>query len=132
MTTVQVSLRIWGDAPAIAALRNLGLGEVWAKGDPVPGSPVMLRKEGGWELHSELTQDHELEEQLGSLLRRLHGCWPELVSAATFGGAELSVALFVGRGAQPAVRLNAEQVRALAEIGADLDLDLYNWERTPI
>lgn len=127
MTALEVSLRVWGDAPEVAELAALTVGTAWVRGDRVPGSPVMLRKEGGWEVFSALRSDRSLEDHVTSLLEATASVWPHLVHASKSGYVELSVAIYVSADPQPIARLTRAQLLSLAELGADIDLDIFNW-----
>lgn len=130
-TTFEVELRFWGDDPAIAGLQVSGVGRTWTRGDTVPGSPVMRQKMGGWAIASLATFQADLEDHVASVLAQAEPIWPQLLEAAPGAHVELSIALYMSRGAQPGGRLSRQQLGRLAELGAEVDLDLYPWVRKP-
>jgi hypothetical protein len=92
---------------------------------------VLLQKEGGWSLAAPRSPDVELQEQVEALLSLARPAWRNLLAASALGHAELSVALHVSPGPQPATQLTRGQIMALAELGAELDIDLFDWEPSP-
>jgi hypothetical protein len=130
-TSFQVELRFWSDDPKIAELRTSAVGRTWTQGDAVPGSPVMRRKMGGWAIASVAAFYADLEDHIASVLAQSEPIWPQLLAAAPHAHVELSIALYMSRGAQPGGQVLRHQLSRLAELGAEVDLDLYPWIRRP-
>ena len=87
------------------------------------------RAEGGrWELHSGLPLSADLEAHVDAVLRRLEPLWPALVGVAqSDSGVRVTLECVVTSfgGARPAISFRSEVVRRLAEVGGEIDVDLY-------
>jgi hypothetical protein len=97
----------------------------WKKGDAVQGSRI-IRKEDGWKLGSTLPRDSSLAEHVDKILECVD---PVLGTLNRLGGTSirLSVALYVYGLDRPPLRINAKAVRKLGDMGAEVDIDLYNF-----
>ena len=95
---------------------------VWKKGDKVQGS-LITRKQDGWELESTLPKENSLSEHVKSIIQCVY---PNLLTIAR-DSVKLSAAVYMYGLDRPSLRIDAEAIRKLAELGAELDIDLYNF-----
>jgi hypothetical protein len=95
---------------------------VWKKGDKVQGS-LITRKQDGWELESTLPKENSLSEHVKNIIQCVY---PNLLTIAR-DSVKLSAAVYMYGLDRPSLRIDAEAIRKLAELGAELDIDLYNF-----
>jgi Domain of unknown function (DUF4279) len=128
VTRVELAILIRGDHPSISALAALGVGRAWRAGEPTLASPTIRHKAGGWEIASNRPLAEPLRTQLDAVLDSIAGFWPAVCEAAAVGETVLSVALYVTEGPEVAATdLSADQMAKLAELGARLDFDIYQF-----
>ena len=98
---------------------------MWKKGDRVQRS-VITRKSDGWKIDSTLLRDHPLSEHINEILDRVY---PNLCFLKQDGVSRilLSAAIYIYSFDRPPLAIDAEAIGKLAELGAGLDIDLYNF-----
>jgi hypothetical protein len=124
----EVSLIIRGDDQSIADLQRLGIGRAWRVGEPLQSSPRLRHKVGGWEVSSDIDLSDALDGHVGAILDAIGPFWTAAVDASTHGAVTLSIALYVTSG--PTLVGSAiakDQLAKLAELGASIDLDVFNF-----
>jgi hypothetical protein len=98
---------------------------MWKKGDRVQRS-VITRKSDGWKIDSTLLRDRPLSEHINEILDRVY---PNLCFLKQDGVSRilLSAAIYIYSFDRPPLAIDAEAIGKLAELGAGLDIDLYNF-----
>jgi hypothetical protein len=125
---IELALLIRGEDPSLGHLAELGFGRAWRAGDQLTTSPGMKHRTGGWEISSQRPLVKPLREQLQAVLDSVEAIWPAIRAAAASGDTVLSVALYVTEGPDlVAIDIGADQMKRLAELGAKLDFDLYQF-----
>jgi hypothetical protein len=128
VTRVELALVIRGDDPAILQLADLGIGRGWRAGDPVLASRTQTHRTGGWELESDRPLTAPLRAHVQAVLDATASTWLTVRSAAAAGECVLSVALYVTAGPElEGTDIGPGQVSRLAELGASLDFDIYQF-----
>jgi hypothetical protein len=124
---VKVYFKITGfDCPPsnITNLIGIEATKTWLKGDLTHPKAIIKHRQNGWMLQSSLSKDTPLREQIESLLDIVlprKGVLRKLPN-----GSEKSILCAVySVDGRPDISLPADVIIAIAEIGANLDLDLY-------
>jgi len=128
VTHIELAILIRGDDPSIIALAELGFGRAWLAGEQLSTSPTMRHRAGGWEILSDRPLTEPLRVHVQAILDSVEGIWPAIRAAAAVGEVVLSVGLYVTEGPElVAIDIGEDQVKKLAELGAKLDFDLYQF-----
>jgi hypothetical protein len=97
---------------------------IWKVGEQI-GISSRIRQENGWVLASGLDHSRDLREHLHSLMEKIAPTTDRLSDLA--GDCEIEVAcVLYAYDFIPEMHFDAGIVRAVAAIGAEIDLDLYN------
>lgn len=123
------SLRIFGDdlhPEEISRLLGCAPTRAWPKGHVQVSKPgrEYKKKTGGWLLHASDTEPENLDAQVSELVAKLTsdlGTWAELAQ-------RFQIDLFCGwfmEGTNEGVSVSTKTMRALAERGIELSLDIY-------
>lgn len=123
------SLRIFGDdlqPDTVSKLLGCAPTRAWAKGHVELGKSgrEFTKKSGGWRLDASDTEPENLDGQVSEILAKLTsdlGAWAEL-------GRHFQVDLFCGwfmEASNEGVSVSTATMRALAERGIELSLDIY-------
>ncbi len=101
--------------------------ETWKTGDFVTKKSVMRHQSNGWQLNSQLEKTAELEDHIQSVLEQLKPSWQSFIEISIDCYVEISCAIYLYSDNQlPAIHFNKEIVQQIAELNADIDIDLYN------
>jgi hypothetical protein len=121
-----------GDPALVTDATGLAPTETWRAGDPFEpnrkgGRP--RRNFSGWVMGSAATDPIYLEPHVRSVLEQLRPGWHALVAICRDYEAALNcvVNCHLER-STPSLHLDPDMVRALAELGAQVDFDLYVWD----
>ena len=121
-TQTFAELRIWGASAAMLALT--GIGDVTHAGNRTARRQLA---ETSWRCRSSRPLTSDLAEHVASILAQLDTFWEQIVNVARSGYCQLSIALYVGEGPQPPWYLTPAQIARLAELGSEVDVDIYPW-----
>lgn len=90
-----------------------------------PDKPLPLIKESYVQYGSGLSNAEEAEDHLAALLRRLRPAWATLKDLGQEFTARVSFVLATDEGTGPAMGLSVGDMRALQELNAAVDVDIY-------
>ena len=122
---VFVKLRINSDmhaAEEITSLVGMAADRSWASGDPKKNGKGKHRS-NGWEVHSDLPPEDDLEAHLDNLLSKLEGCSDNISRLPEGMGVMLSCAVYSDY--NPELYFTSEQVVRIAALRAEFDIDVY-------
>jgi hypothetical protein len=118
------SLRIHGELllpEAITERVRLNPSRVGHKGQR-RGTSALIEKDSWWEIGSRLSRDNELSKHVDDVLFAVAPAASTIASLATDFEVVLSCVLYVS--APPELWLSSDQIRAIGQLGAALDIDL--------
>ncbi len=87
------------------------------------GPTIILHEDNGWIIGSGLARTSALEDQVDGLLRRLAPVSSKVKELSARNIVEVSIVIYAGN--EPALSFGNQTLRALAGMGASLDIDLY-------
>jgi hypothetical protein len=98
--------------------------EIWSAGDQIRAT-LVRRKSTGWRLRSDLPATASLSEHAERLLGMIY---PQATAIAELESVDMwfSFAVYVYDADRPPLRLPRNMVSRIAELGAGIDIDLYN------
>jgi hypothetical protein len=123
-----------GDPDSLTRATGVLPTETQRAGDPLsPPLPLGRTRvrSSAWIVRSAATDPIFLEPHVESILEHLRPGWDALVNACRWHRVSLNCVLnCMPDQTTPAVHLNPSAVRALAELGAEVDIDLYvrDWQ----
>ena len=124
-TRVYFGVFEFGDDPAVVTrLMSIEPTVAWAKGDPHPVLRSARWHYGRWELRSSLPLEESLENHLLDLLPKLESRREAVTEANARFDAALVVATYL-RETNPEYTLSADLLRRIANLGLEMDFDLY-------
>ena len=93
------------------------------------GSPILqsgrTHKENYWEVYSGLPRDASFQEHLTALLARVSPFAENIRSLSGSARVELSCVLYLREAQGPDSWFDSSAVKAIADLGASIDLDIY-------
>ena len=113
------------DLDSVTEVIDVAPSEAWVKGDPLPKHPSLVRKHSRWTLDSGLPSSAPFEEQIVALLDRLKPIEDGVRRAAAQYEVGIQVAMYWHQSHNPGCLIPPEVAGRLAELGLDLDLDIY-------
>lgn len=87
------------------------------------------KKHNGWRLNSKLEKSAELEYHIKSVLEQLQVGWLPLVELCSQYYAEIAGVIYYWNGSVPAIHFDKNIMQQVAELNAEIDVDLYVLER---
>jgi hypothetical protein len=100
--------------------------ESWRAGELVTKKGSMKHESNGWEVDSHAPRFEDLETHVKSVLEQLKPSWSSLVEISAQCYTEISCTIYIYSEAQvPAIHFDKDIVQQLAELNADIDIDLY-------
>ena len=122
-----VALRLRGKrfAPEdVTRVVGLSPSKTWRAGEPIPATTAK-RKDDRWEFGLSYRETFDMEEMLKELLDTIEPYRERITAAAKEFGLvrEISFGVYI-REQTPACWFSADTMRRLADLGADLDIDL--------
>lgn len=102
--------------------------DIWIAGQPVrrpPSGRAKLHEENAWLLKSPLDGSSEIEEQVDALTDVIAPQADRFRDLPDNVCIELSCSVY-GHEYMPAIHFTANQVRFLASLGAEIDVDVYD------
>lgn len=134
MAELYLTLGIYGSKHSneeISKILGLDPSEAWKKNDikfvgprGKPKAKIKI-KEDMWLLKSNLLPEENLESHLDNLFRKLGSKHSQLVRFAKYSEIELSIAYYY-KGANPGLHISKHYLKAIADYGFSLDLDIYS------
>jgi len=96
----------------------------WRKGDQ--GITVPIRKKtNGWELSSGLDKSTDFEKHIDALLAKIRPHKQQFIEMGKVLSPVLSFVVYSYDGARPSMGFSKEAIQELAELNAEIDIDLY-------
>ena len=86
---------------------------------------IILEKDNGWLLYSQISRDNLLECHVRSLLERLKPFTEKIRQLANKPDVEVEFGCVVFTSRRPILHFAKEQVEAIQHLGASVDIDLY-------
>ena len=113
------------DPGDITAALGIVPSTTWRVGDLIPNTP-MARKDNGWRLSSPRRASYHLEDEIKYVIDKVSSRVDAIrATIVKFRlEAEIACAVYV-KGDVPSMHLDNDLVRIVAELGADIDIDLY-------
>jgi len=99
--------------------------ESWLKGDFRKGTKLRESK-NGWIMNSRLSEYEPVEDHVRALLDRISPYIRNFKSVLDSAHVELSVAVYMYSDRTPVLNFDKATLSNLCELGASLDIDLYN------
>ena len=99
--------------------------KAWRVGDAIHPNALVRYQQSGWRLASELPSSSTLEDHVRAVLDRLA---PVSVAAMELGNrydAEVTCVMRIFGADRPPLHLPKDLVKRVAELNADVDIDLY-------
>jgi hypothetical protein len=112
-TRTSVDLVVRGPTEPIRDLVSLEVGRPW---------------QGAWIVESRLAEWVPLHRHVDEVLEQVRPVWADVKRAAALGRASVCVGLWVGSGAQPEWKLTALQMVELADLSAEFEVTIREWE----
>lgn len=114
------------DPVTVTALTGITPSISWQIGELIDERAALRHKQSGWRVESSLPPSAELGDHVKDVLARLRAGWAPLKGLAAQFGAEISCVLYVTYGGgTPSVNLDKDTVARIADLTADIDIDLY-------
>lgn len=110
------------NADEISAIVGIECDGSWNKGD-LRKHTIIKEKKNGWVLQSRQDSQSPLEQHISSLLSRAKPVADKIKKFSEDSTVELSCAIYDT--AAPALYFEKEVMRAIENLGASLDIDLY-------
>lgn len=128
-TTMHAELSLFSedlDPERIADLLGIPADEEWRKGDPKGARAVAFRKEGCWRIVTVPSEDcdRSLNDHLRDLLERIKPVRESLSTLAEGCSVEFGAVIEFDE-TVPDLHVDADVVKAMAQMNAELDLDIY-------
>jgi len=117
------------DPDTVTAVTQLTPSDTWRKGDPFGRAGVMRHERSGWSMKSSLPLDRELEDHIRNVLDGLRPRWSSVVPLTEIYATEIECVVKSYGGDRPALHIDAEVLKSIADLNAALDIDLYVFGR---
>lgn len=115
------------DPEEITARVGITPTKTWIMGDFINKKKTIKYEYNGWKVHSKLDKEADLESHIISVLAQLKPGWQSLVKISQSYYTEISCAIYLYSDNQlPAIHFNQEILQQIAELNAEIDIDLYN------
>ncbi len=109
----------------ITAMVGVTPTQTWRTGDLVDPRATVRRKSNGWKVSSESDTAADLGELVGKVLVILRPGWPVLQQLVAQHNALFNCVVHVYDSGAPAISLDKDLIRAVADLGVGVDIDLY-------
>ena len=110
----------------------IGINSEWSrlKGAPKrPGVSVYI-KQNIWSIDSQISRARPINEHMDDLLKRISRVIDRLKIISEEQGNYIEFGCVLRSKEEPTLYFTKEQLEMINRIGADIDVDLYYWERT--
>lgn len=130
-TRIRTEFQLTGegfDPDKVTTLVGIDPTKTWRKGDRIP-STILIEKYTGWTISSPEETSIHLDKQIVRLLKPIVLVKDKIIEAYNTYGleAELSCFVFV-EGQTPVIHFDSQIVKLAAELGAEIDVDLYQFD----
>lgn len=130
-TRIRTEFQLTGegfDPDKVTTLVGIDPTKTWRKGDRIP-STILIEKYTGWTISSPEETSIHLDKQIVRLLKPIVLVKEKIIEAYNTYGleAELSCFVFV-EGQTPVIHFDSQIVKLAAELGAEIDVDLYQFD----
>lgn len=112
------------DPQAVTRATGIEPTATWQAGDTYGAAGKLRYAEDGWEVASNPELSLELEDHIQWVLDRLQPAWSTLCELGLRHDASVNAALYAYQYV-PAMHLQSDMVRRIAELSADIDFDMY-------
>ena len=100
--------------------------KICRKGDQNPWFRVKsLYSQSYWSLESGLDHNRDLDDHVNAVMAKLEGAWDTFVRVSAEHEAWLNCVIYSHGGDRPAIGLERGVLKRLAELNAQLDVDLH-------
>lgn len=100
--------------------------QTWKVGTPIGKRGIGRYEDNGWQVKSKLEKYADLESHIQSVLQQLEPAWESLAKISALYYTELSCHIYLYDDEQvPAIHFEQEVVRKIAELNAEIDVDIY-------
>jgi hypothetical protein len=100
--------------------------KTWLKGDLISEKLAIIRKQNRWELSSGIKLESDFNDHLDTLLAILSPSTDKFKSLPTDYYTELACVLYMhDNESTPSVHFTKEQLTKLADLGLEIDFDIY-------
>ena len=127
-TRIMVSYALTGtfDPDAVTRFSGISPTKIWRYGDPISNT-ALTRKHDGWILSTAEKASHDLNERVQEMLSQLHHHADKLrdICRTLELDAEIACVVYVDEEQVPALHLDREIIRQVADLDAEVDIDLY-------
>lgn len=130
-TRIRTEFQLTGegfDPDKVTTLVGIDPTKTWRKDDRIP-STILIEKYTGWTISSPEETSIHLDKQIVRLLKPIVLVKEKIIEAYNTYGleAELSCFVFV-EGQTPVIHFDSQIVKLAAELGAEIDVDLYQFD----
>ena len=99
--------------------------EIWRVGDLISQRATIRHKHNGWSVNSKLEKSADLEDHVQSVLEQLQPGWLSLVELCKRYYAEIECVIYIVGDDRPAIHFDKHIMQQVAELNAEIDVDLY-------
>ncbi|MEA5470216.1 DUF4279 domain-containing protein [Spirulina sp. 06S082] len=114
------------DPDEITAFVGVTPSKVWKKGDLIYPNASVSHKQNGWTIKSELDNSIELSKHIEVVLNKIEDNWQSFVKICCKYYAELECTIYIyDEDNRPTISFDKKLVKKLAQLNAEIDVDLY-------
>ena len=114
------------DPEKITQIIEINSDKIWRKGECVHSKAKNIHKQNGWMIMSACDyKNTSVDEQVGCLLHMLAPHMPNFKNLPSNSKIEQSCIVYT-HGERPVLNFSSAHVKTLGEIGASIDIDLYD------
>lgn len=98
----------------------------WIKGDIIPNrNGLVKRKQSTWELEASTSGTDPVEDQMKVLLKKVDLNFESFREVIGEYKGEISIVMYLYEGSNPGINLDAVTLKKLANLGVEVDIDIY-------
>jgi len=98
--------------------------KTWLKDELISSKAQIRYQQSGWKLRSHLDTSNDLEEHFRVVLEQLKQGWQPLIELCSVYEAEFCGVVYTS-GDRPAIHFDKEILKAVQQLNAEIDVDLY-------
>ncbi|BAS58251.1 DUF4279 domain-containing protein [Leptolyngbya boryana CZ1] len=98
--------------------------KTWLKDELISPKGQIRYKQNGWKLRSHLEASDDLDEHFRVILQQLRQGWQPLIELCSVYEAEFCGVIYTS-GERPAIHFDRELLKAVLQLNAEIDVDLY-------
>jgi hypothetical protein len=127
-TNVKVEFSIFGeqfDPNIVTRTLLIAPTRTWLRGDPIRRD--LVRKETCWEIATEYEESFDINDQIDKIKGLIQNKKDQIVQLIKQNNLEckFEVVINIQDSSTPAMYLNADTIKFLYELGAEIDFDVY-------